>query len=199
MACDLQRALSVRRRGQQGFTLIEMSVVVVIVGILATLAVVGYRKIVVASHTAEATHMVQAIRVAQEAYKAETQVYADISPDLNTTYPAATPLSTFKTVWGAACASQCNAAPKPDWSQLPVHIDGPVMFGYATTAGVAGTAVKPTKVTVNGADVTFPATAAVDWFVIGARVDSTSPANSVYCHVYGSSFTNDIYVDQEGE
>ncbi len=56
----------------RGFTLVEMMIVVVIVSVLATLAVLGYRKIVQSAHVTEATSMVNNIRVAQEAYHAET-------------------------------------------------------------------------------------------------------------------------------
>jgi len=197
---DRTLARDLRRRARQrGFTLIEMAIVVIIVAILSVLAVVGYRKIILSSHTAEGVHMVQAIKVAQESYRAETQVYADISPDLDTTYPAATPLSSFKTVWGGACGSQCNASPKPTWLDLPVHVDGPVMFGYATTAGVAGQAPRPLKISPNGKDLTFPNPSQTDWFVIAARVDQTTPPNGIYCHVYATSWTTDIYIDRDSE
>src|SRR5580658_10860571 len=69
----------VGRVKSSGFTLVEMMVVVTIISILATLAMVGFRKITQSSHVSEATNMVQNIRVAQESYHSETQQYANIS------------------------------------------------------------------------------------------------------------------------
>src|SRR5215472_2536496 len=101
MACGLQQARLVplspqRRLSERAFTLVELMIVVAIIAILAILALVGYRKMVSSSHTAEATHMVQAIRVAQESYRSETQQYANISTDivLGQLYPQSNPTNT---------------------------------------------------------------------------------------------------------
>jgi type IV pilus assembly protein PilA len=191
-ALHLPRRMAKRR--ERGFTLIELMIVVVIVAVLATLAVVGYRKLVSSAHVSEAQGMVQAIREAQEAYHAETQQYANLSPTIATYYPAAVP-GRFVTAWGAACAGQCN--PGMDWNMLPLHVDAPVLFGYATTAGQANTNPNPATVTANQQTITFPAPAPTDWYVIGSAGDTD--ANGVFCNVYGSSFTNQVFVNQEGE
>jgi type IV pilus assembly protein PilA len=129
---------SVRRRCARGFTLVELAIVVVIAGILAVLAVVGYRRFVRRSHLAEATGMTGSIRAGQEAHKAETGLYADISIDTSSYYPAANP-GKFVTQWGGPCSTACK---DPNgWKQIQVQADGPVMFGYATVAGVGASAV----------------------------------------------------------
>src|SRR5579859_5940761 len=109
LSCRCMRDRPTRR----GFTLVELMIVVAIIAILAVLALVGYRKMVSSSHTAEATHVVQAIRVAQESYRSETQQYASISKDitLGNLYPQASPAGNtsqagtgnVKTAWGAPC------------------------------------------------------------------------------------------------
>jgi type IV pilus assembly protein PilA len=178
---------------ERAFTLIEMMIVVVIVGVLAALAVVGYRKIVQTSHVSEATNTVQSIRVAQEAYHAETQQYANISNDLQSSwYPQSAPVGSMVTAWGGPCTG-CKST--TSWASLPLHIDGPVMFGYATVAGASTDSVPtalPAGMTVT---LTQPTT---DWFVVAAMCDidgNGTPNTSVLT----TSWSNQVITSNEGQ
>ena len=62
--------------------MVELMVVVVIVGILATVASVSVKKYVASSKTTEAIHMIGAIKAAQETYKDETFTYLPVSTGL---------------------------------------------------------------------------------------------------------------------
>lgn len=184
----------------RAFTLVELMIVVVIVGVLAMLALVGYRKLVLSAHSSEATMMVQSIRTAQEAYHAETQTYVSTSGSLTGgLYPNATP-NNMKTAWGAGITGACPALPLSSpfcWSALPLHVDSAVMYGYATIGGQAGSVAFPAVPNINGVPLVLPASAPMDWYFISAVGDVDN--NGVQTTVIGTSFTNDLFIDKEGE
>jgi type IV pilus assembly protein PilA len=206
MACSLLRSSRVRhrrscqsfvrRQARRAFTLVEMMIVVAIIAILAVLAVVGYKKMITSSNMSEATHMINAIRVAQEAYHAETQSYANPSSagmGLGNLFPATNP-SNFKTGWGGTGAL-ANA-----WAVLPVHADGAVMYGYATQGGAAGGTIPTLPTGVTGVDFTtlaLPGSSTTDFYVIVAIGDPDG--NGIYSAAVGDSWTNDIFTFNEGE
>jgi len=174
-----------RRAGSLGFTLIELSIVVTIVGILSILAVVGYRKMILAAKLTEAENMISGIRIAQESYRTERGTYLDIG---NTFCPT-DGTAQQKTGWDPiTCAGGA-------WGQLPVHADGPVQFGYRTRAGAKSFADPFTL-----SWVSFPATldTTLPWYVIHAQADLDGSgggcSGATDCtELVGSSFGNQIF------
>ena len=64
-------------RSRKGFTLVELAVVIVIIGVLAAFGVPQFLKSVERSKAAEAFNYLSAIRSAQERYLAKQGCYAD--------------------------------------------------------------------------------------------------------------------------
>jgi type IV pilus assembly protein PilA len=176
------------RRYSAGFTLIELMIVVAIIAVLALLGIVGYGRIIRSSHSAEARHMIGAIKIAHESRRAETGSFAQ---------PSNGSLANFCPVGvGAGLGSKfawdtgCQA-----WNTIPVQSDGPVLFQYASVSGVAGAA--PPAVSLNGIAYNWPAPTVTDWYVTVARLDENN--DGVFCRLSGNSFTNEIAMENEGD
>lgn len=192
-------ALSYHRRPARslarGFTLIEMSIVVVVVAILAVLAIVGYRRYTATARSAEAKQVTGGIRMAQEAYKTEKGIYAAVSANDSSYYPAANP-GKFVTQWGGAC-SNCAAGDPDAWKKIAVHPDGPVMFGYATVADVGANSGSISAAAMNGM-AAFAQLRATDPFYVTVAWGDTD-GDGVPCTVTSYSTSNELVVMREGE
>lgn len=183
------------RHRLRGFTLVELMIVVVIAGVLATVAVYGVSRYIASAKTSEAVQMIGAIKTAQESYLDETFQYLSVADDVTTNasfYPHDF-LSTLpgrdKVQWGAGTSDVANR-----WRELGVTPAGPVLFAYATTAGGPGTVASP------GSDASigsWPTTLGRPWYIVKAKADlDGGGASSVFV---GVSFTTQIFITNEGE
>jgi len=165
------------RSKKQGFTLMEMMIVVAIIGILAAIAVPSYQSYMQRARTAEAVTFLAEIRQRQEAYRAEFGQYCSASAAPGTGIgggawqPTALPTNGDRTVW----------APTAGWDQLGASPDGPTMFQYRTTAGAPGQATGVPS---------FPATDF--WFAAQARGDLDGDGQTVTFEVI--SATNRMFI-----
>jgi type IV pilus assembly protein PilA len=181
-------------RRARAFTLIEVMIVVVIVGVLAVVATVAYRKWVLASYIGEAHDMLGNIRVSEEAFRAENTDYLNVSGGLAKAnlYPTITPTGNSKTQWGATPGY---------WAALNVNPSAPVRFGYAVIADTdnSGNPVAlPTSVQNNGVAVDLSPLAGQPWFVASAICDIDSDGAAPDTTLYAVSGTNQIFVNNEG-
>ena len=189
-----------RPSAARGFTLVELLVVVAMVGILAALAIVGYRKYVTSAGTAEAMAMMQLIRHGETSYKLDAFTYLGCSGcaaadgcspgggSLTAYYPMTTP-DDQKHGW-----ENNSHADYACWRKLQVRTDGAVRFGYAVVAGGPGdTVVQPVGFTNLG---TLPPQTD-HWFVVQAAGDRDK--DSVMALLVATSWTNEIYIENDTE
>lgn len=176
-------ARSLRRVHRGGFTLVELAIVVAIVGVLAVIAVVGYRKYVLSAKVSEAQNLIGAIKMAQEDHRSERGTYAN----LGATYcPTGAGIADRKFGWDPTCSGG-----NLPWTTLPVHFSGAVQFSYATVAG--GPWVEPPGTSW----IAWNAPSSPMWYVVMAQCDLAAGGDSTM--LVGSSLDNRIFSQNVGE
>ena len=185
----------------RGFTLVELLAVVAMIGILAALAVVGYRKQMNSAGAAEVAAVIQGIRGAEETYRSEMLLYLGCSGcssptgcapgagSLGAYYPLATPGS-VKANWSQPAHGDFDC-----WKLLNISTDGPVRFGYAVVAGTAG-AISAAPVGFASPPV-WPGSVLQPWYVIQARGDRDE--DGVPALFIASSLSGEIYSENDSE
>jgi type II secretory pathway pseudopilin PulG len=175
----------------RGFSLAELMGVICIIGVVSALAIGGFKRHVNASKTSEASMVLQAIRVAEESYRAENQVYLSVTSErgrdagwfpnggvYNQKGPFANP--THEDAQG--------------WDRLNPRVDRAVEFGYKAHAGMAGDAA--TMPVLQTDDFTLPD--ATDpptepWYVLQARATFDENYDD-YCFVLATSFDPEVRI-----
>lgn len=106
-----------KNNSKSGFSLVELTIVVIILGVLATFAVPRFMKVVERAKAAESFAYLAEIQSAQARYHAEEGEYAALIPDLDIEiadpnhFTAAVPVSTdFETEWSVTLTRAGAAA-----------------------------------------------------------------------------------------
>jgi len=183
----------VRTERERGYTVVELLTVVIIVGVLATLAVYGVRKYIYAAKSAEPIDIIGSIKAAEESYREETYTYLSVTSGLLTAeashYPGS-PDGTTKRMWGNTSHTDASR-----WNQLGLTITQPVQFGYAVKAGGAGTAMPTTYGTAYAWGSYAAGT--TPWFVVQAL--GNLDGDTDYSVFVASNLNDTIHIQNEGE
>jgi prepilin-type N-terminal cleavage/methylation domain-containing protein len=165
-----------------GFTLIELMVVVVIMGVLAALATFGVRKYVLEAKKAEAASMITQIRAAEEAYRDETFAYLGIDA-FDEWHPVDEP--------GAEVYSweRDTNLRRVVFGPLGVQPTGGVHYSYSVAIGLAGDSMPalPTTRTFDFADATGP------FYIVMAKADLNG--DGTFTYALSHSDTSTVHID----
>jgi type IV pilus assembly protein PilA len=111
-----------------GFSLIELMIVVAIISVLATIAIPNFMKFSMKAKTSEASGNLNAIRMAQDSYRSENDVYLDC-----TAGPAA---------GGTDCTPDAWDSPA-GFVAIGYEPDGSVRYQYDVDVTAGGAGVPP--------------------------------------------------------
>jgi type IV pilus assembly protein PilA len=175
------------RRRLRGFTLTEILIGIVIVGLLASLATVGYRKYMDGARMSEALATIQAIRVSEETVRRETGRYLNASAS-NTYYPMNTNFGKVRVPWDAPGHSDYN-----NWRILEVAVDGPMRFGYKVNAGRPGVPIA-TPIQLSPVPQ-LPTPPTDEWYIVQAKGDPNEDGKPT--HLLAASFSSELVISED--
>lgn len=160
--------------------------VVAIMSALAVLALNALNSHMKASKTSEALSVVQAIRAAEERYRAENQQYFGNS----TRWCPSDGKGDLRHPFYNGCDSAV-------WETLRPDVERGVQFGYRVASGAPGTPLPSGNDIVTQRKFAAGTVASEPWYVVQARADADE--DGVYCGVVATSFSSEVIVENETE
>ena len=177
------RAQTASRVGRAGFTLVELMIVVAIIGIIAAIASVGYRRWIGRARLTEAVTMLGEMSSKEQTYRMEFGTYLPLRADGNAVlpspdeaaaafYPSSPSSAAFESV-GTSVSVANNALWPTSWRAAGVSPRDTTLYcTYMTNAGNAGQAI-PAGATFGAALVSGTA---APWFYGLAACNLNGPA-----------------------
>jgi prepilin-type N-terminal cleavage/methylation domain-containing protein len=176
-----------RQATDRGFTLIELMIVVVIIGVLATIAGTAYRRYMDSGRSSEAMAVLGEIRAKEEAYRAEFNAYAGWSAgselpskslpavDNTTCATGGSKEPCYKTIPAAPLSA---ASPWPVWGGLGISPGkSQLQCGYIVNSG-SGTVASPQTVTGTLGSQIIGSSQTTPWWYAIAMCDNDGDGSS---------------------
>lgn len=190
---------------RRGFTLIELMITVVILGVLAALAVLGVSSYMRSAKTSEAAGLIVDMMAGQVRYKTEAHRFLDVSGGVagdGDYYPNGSFDGTSVIMWGGddGCSGfGYDGAPVScyrNFQALGVEPDMAVRFRYSSTviAAGAGPALPTNAAGYNPGGVT----ATEEGYIVVAQSDLDGDSG-LRTAVVGSSLMANLYMENKGE
>lgn len=154
-------------KSKQGFTVTELMIAVVIIGVLATIAIPSFTSYIYKARVTEASNFLGEIKQRQESYRNEFGQYCAVNgTDWGNYNPSSIP-GIDPVMWESTA----------EWEQLGAAPDGPTRFRYATVAGFPGVS-PPTGTNLNDDD---------HWFAARAEGDLDEDNETFFLEIYSQS------------
>ena len=150
----------------QGFTITELMIAVVIIGVLAMMAIPTFTSYIYQGRVTEATTFLGEIKQRQESYRSEFGQYCANNATWGTYNPATIPGSD-PVMWTSTA----------EWTQLGAAPDGPTRFQYGLIAGAPGVSA-PSETNLDDDDY---------WFAARAQGDLDGDSTSFFLEIYSQS------------
>lgn len=175
----------------RGFTLIELMIVVVIIGVLATIAMGSYKRFTRRARVQEAIALLGDVKIKQETYYQTYHRYVATGAGDNDWWPKDMDWVQLNTTWGINCNLPGDVAAHPGWCALGAgyRMDELANFQLLVVArDPANPAVPP---------VQYIRVPAQDWWYARARADFD--VDNVFSDIYLSSEMREPFLDNELE
>jgi prepilin-type N-terminal cleavage/methylation domain-containing protein len=173
---------------RQGFTLVELMIVVAVISVLAVIAGTAYRRYMDSGRTAEVYSMLGEIRIKQEAFKVENPSYRSANANEGDLFPA------LSTSAGQEPRAHALTSPPQWWTDLGISPAKSSLYcSYTTVAGAANAAPTGSR----GTQI-FTTAPLIQWWYAIATCDNDSDGNSAH-NAYFTTSSQTSSVSSENE